>query len=153
MLLVLWRWYLLKISVYICIFSFFSFQALRTVYNPLGYICFGFCSPLVTYQLNKDYKINFGCMQCWFHSFVHYGLAHFVLCKWNILCLTSKDLYDVLYTIPWCCMLSVLNSICFNDHYYFILFTVLLVLFVSSFLSGCSKPSIFLQETPSAWVR
>lgn len=42
----------------ICISPFFSFQALRIGYNPLGCLCFGFCSPLVMSQLNWDDKIT-----------------------------------------------------------------------------------------------
>lgn len=32
--------------------------------------CFGFCSLLVMSWLDQDDKINFGCMQSWFHSFI-----------------------------------------------------------------------------------
>lgn len=64
-------------------------------------------------QLIQDDKINFRCMQCLFCTFVQPGFACFVWCQWNILCLTCEDLSDVLPTVSWCCMLSLLNDVCF----------------------------------------
>lgn len=77
------------------------------------WVIFALIFALLFFMLQsiQDEKINFGCVQCWFCTFVQPGFACFVWCKWNILCLTCKDLSDVLPTISWCCMLSLLNDL------------------------------------------